>query len=282
MRAYLRIKNRNIPLGPINFIGRDVERCAITLEGPTISRVHALIVCSDSGYRLLDCKSRNGVQVNGARVESWDLRHMDLIELAPYQVEFIRSPAPILESDPQAAEELTLLEDISSILEAPFPSPGNLDLLLQRISTGLGSHRTSMTRVDSGRRLTVTASRSTTGLALEPGDSLLFEGIDALTAGSTLLLDKNVDTTVVPTSERGDSSESSISRDADGGISGRVLVVPLEKSIETTCALMLEFEADSTSPDLRMIRMIQLVVDRIGWAWGPEMETAVDPGQESP
>src|SRR5262245_21714639 len=54
-------------------LGRDPDS-ALKLSDPRISRLHATIACSGDGKMLLrDCNSRNGVYVNGQRVEQHSL-----------------------------------------------------------------------------------------------------------------------------------------------------------------------------------------------------------------
>ncbi|MCC6143101.1 MAG: FHA domain-containing protein [Candidatus Hydrogenedentes bacterium] len=51
-------------------IGREGEQCNIVVAGKTISRVHCEIVRTVSGFTLRDCKSTNGVFVNGKRISA--------------------------------------------------------------------------------------------------------------------------------------------------------------------------------------------------------------------
>lgn len=73
---------RNEPRTDIT-IGRDPS-CTITIQGPTISRCHAVIRQREGRYRLID-NSQNGVYVNGNKVSrSIDLHRDDEIKLGTY------------------------------------------------------------------------------------------------------------------------------------------------------------------------------------------------------
>ncbi len=52
----------------VTFIGRSPD-CQVTIEDPLVSRQHARVVIDDSGARIEDLKSRNGVRVNGQPVK---------------------------------------------------------------------------------------------------------------------------------------------------------------------------------------------------------------------
>jgi len=73
---------RNEPRTDIT-IGRDPS-CTITIQGPTISRCHAVIRQREGRFRLID-NSQNGVYVNGNKVSrSIDLHREDEIKLGTY------------------------------------------------------------------------------------------------------------------------------------------------------------------------------------------------------
>jgi len=62
-------------------IGRS-SSCGITIDDPSISREHAEIVVDDQGARIRDLGSRNGVRVNGVRIEvEWPLHEGDKVRL---------------------------------------------------------------------------------------------------------------------------------------------------------------------------------------------------------
>jgi hypothetical protein len=62
-------------------IGRSLD-CHLTLEDPLVSRRHARIVVDESGARIEDMGSRNGVRVNGAVIrEPLALRNGDRVRI---------------------------------------------------------------------------------------------------------------------------------------------------------------------------------------------------------
>ncbi len=70
-------------------IGRS-EGHAVRLTERNVSRDHAQITRSQTGYRLEDLSSYNGIYVNGVRlVGRQDLAHGDLIQLGDYRVQVI-------------------------------------------------------------------------------------------------------------------------------------------------------------------------------------------------
>ena len=72
-------------------IGRS-EAADISLDDPTVSRRHALIVAEPGkGLRVLDDRSLNGVLVNGEPVELKTLRHGDEIAIGRYRLFLLRS-----------------------------------------------------------------------------------------------------------------------------------------------------------------------------------------------
>ncbi len=71
----------------------------IRLQGTHVSRTHCRLVPSDSGWRVEDANSANGVRVNGRRVDTHDLRHGDRIRIGDFELKYFgpsevrRSPA---------------------------------------------------------------------------------------------------------------------------------------------------------------------------------------------
>ena len=82
MRYRLRfvLQELDLPQGG-TIIGRSLD-CHLTLEDPLVSRRHARIVVDDSGARIEDMGSRNGVRVNGAVIrEPIALRNGDRVRI---------------------------------------------------------------------------------------------------------------------------------------------------------------------------------------------------------
>ncbi len=69
-------------------IGRSLS-AHVRFDDPTVSRRHALIYRDDSGARVLDDRSLNGVFRNGERVELAELEDGDEIAVGRYRLFFI-------------------------------------------------------------------------------------------------------------------------------------------------------------------------------------------------
>src|SRR6266545_3130553 len=65
---------------PETVIGRALE-ANVYIDSPSVSRSHARVLLSDSGYTIEDLGSGNGVYVNGERRESVALHAGDTIQL---------------------------------------------------------------------------------------------------------------------------------------------------------------------------------------------------------
>lgn len=68
-------------------VGRATSN-TIQIESPGTSREHCRIEKTETGYRVLDCGSRNGTKVNGNKVESHDLRPGDMITVGKHTLTF--------------------------------------------------------------------------------------------------------------------------------------------------------------------------------------------------
>ena len=75
------------PLEPLTFIGRTPEN-QIRLNKPAVSRRHAQIAQSDSGYVLRDLNSENGTYVNGERVKEKPLANGDRVQIGTVRFVF--------------------------------------------------------------------------------------------------------------------------------------------------------------------------------------------------
>ena len=69
-------------------IGRSLS-AHIRFDDPTVSRRHALVYCDDSGARILDDRSLNGVFRNGSRVELEELQDRDEIHIGRFRLFFV-------------------------------------------------------------------------------------------------------------------------------------------------------------------------------------------------
>lgn len=75
------------PLEPLTFIGRTPEN-QIRLNKPAVSRRHAQIAQSESGYILRDLNSENGSYVNGERVKERSLADGDRVQIGTVRFVF--------------------------------------------------------------------------------------------------------------------------------------------------------------------------------------------------
>ena len=91
-------------------VGRSVA-AELRFEDTTVSRRHAVLARDhDGGVRLLDDRSLNGVQVNGARVESHRLGDGDEIRIGRHSLWFIDADA-----------DAPATADLEPALSAPSP-----------------------------------------------------------------------------------------------------------------------------------------------------------------
>jgi predicted RNA-binding Zn-ribbon protein involved in translation (DUF1610 family) len=69
-------------------IGRSLS-AHVRFDDPTVSRRHALVYRDDSGARILDDRSLNGVFRNGERVELAELEDGDEVAIGRYRLYFV-------------------------------------------------------------------------------------------------------------------------------------------------------------------------------------------------
>ena len=70
-------------------IGRS-PAAGLTLDDATVSRRHAVLLRDDTGVRVLDDRSLNGVWVNDERVTAAVLRDGDVIELGRVRLHYLK------------------------------------------------------------------------------------------------------------------------------------------------------------------------------------------------
>ncbi|QDT00777.1 sigma 54-interacting transcriptional regulator [Adhaeretor mobilis] len=100
MYAYLTLltgkrSGTNFSLDPTRetLIGRGSD-CHVTLLDPKCSRVHAIIHLSDSGWEIVDQKSRNGIAVNGQKVHEATLADTHHLHVGSNEFSFHLSDDP--------------------------------------------------------------------------------------------------------------------------------------------------------------------------------------------
>ena len=88
---------------PLAGIGRDTGN-HVQLTMPEISKRHAIVEYGSDGLRIRDLNSRNGLFVNGAKVQEAKLKDGDRLALGPYTLVFEIEKAqhtykPVMEID---------------------------------------------------------------------------------------------------------------------------------------------------------------------------------------
>lgn len=63
----------------------------IQLDGRRVSRLHARVIKTPYGHRIVDQNSMNGIVRNGVRVASWDLTFGDEVEIGGYRLTYVIS-----------------------------------------------------------------------------------------------------------------------------------------------------------------------------------------------
>jgi nucleotide-binding universal stress UspA family protein len=121
MRFRLRYLQHDLELSEGQFaVGRNAS-CQLSLDDPLVSRRHAILYVSRDGVLVEDLGSRNGVLVNGQRIEGRvELRAGDKILIG--------------------AQELTLLharDDGPQIAGAPMPPPAAAKLTLPKMAAAV-------------------------------------------------------------------------------------------------------------------------------------------------
>lgn len=88
-RYRLRFHLREVDLQrPVTWIGRS-EECEVYFEDSLVSRRHARIVLRGAGVTIEDLESRNGVWVNGRRIEGSErLVHGDRVRVGAQDIVF--------------------------------------------------------------------------------------------------------------------------------------------------------------------------------------------------
>ena len=88
-RLVLIFNDQRIPVDKDPFvIGRRVSDCDLAIRDGNISRRHAAIVRHSGTYYIKDLGSTNGVQFQGARVNSRHLDEGDVFVICDYELRF--------------------------------------------------------------------------------------------------------------------------------------------------------------------------------------------------
>lgn len=116
MRYRLRYQRHDLELVPGEFlIGRSVE-CQLSLDDPLVSRRHAVLLVTEGSVKVRDLGSRNGVLVNGERVQGErQLVHGDIITIGAQELTIARGEAS---SERQPREPYTRSQTLTWIPES--------------------------------------------------------------------------------------------------------------------------------------------------------------------
>jgi len=127
---------KSFPLNKDQIIIGRQPGCDVSLNNAAVSREHAKIVKTSSGWAIEDLRSLNGVWINGKRVESRPelLRHKDVVSIGKEKLEFLDDSADgSVQTSSSQLEQLHWREgekDLESIVSQIFvnPSSSSVDL----------------------------------------------------------------------------------------------------------------------------------------------------------
>jgi len=129
-------------------MGRAEENVVGLFGDPSVLPRHAEITKSGDRYILKSLSPQQGVFVNGARIESAELRDGDLIKIGNYELGFHVRKAPLVAAWPAPAVFQSATAASSG---APTMSAGNVPCLLDAGGNSFPVHASAMTRL--GRAL---------------------------------------------------------------------------------------------------------------------------------
>ncbi|HEX5656383.1 MAG TPA: FHA domain-containing protein [Polyangiales bacterium] len=105
-------------LGPVITLGRSSD-CQITIDDPLVSRVHAELMVSDTGVKVRDLGSRNGVRINDVLIHGEaSLADKDRLRLGSQDLVFLA-----VSEVPGRASAATGALAYCAECDRPFPAP---------------------------------------------------------------------------------------------------------------------------------------------------------------
>ena len=133
MRFRLRYLQHDLELSEGQFaVGRNAS-CQLSLDDPLVSRRHAILYVSRDGVLVEDLGSRNGLLVNGQRIEGRvELRPGDKVLIGAQELTLLHArdeAAPGISAGPilPIASKLTLPKMAAAVRHAEVPSSGSID-----------------------------------------------------------------------------------------------------------------------------------------------------------
>lgn len=101
---WLRWADQSIAIDAVIVVGR-AEDCAIIIDDPLVSRRHASVVLSESELWVSDLGSRNGVYVNGTRIdERQRLTEGDVVRVGTQEMHVVGDEPPLRDAGSEAPE----------------------------------------------------------------------------------------------------------------------------------------------------------------------------------
>jgi len=112
------LRGRTFEIDDGSTVGRAAS-CAVRIDGRHISRIHARFVRRSAGFAIQDAGSRNGIFVNGQRVDDKELSRDDEIEIGEHLLVF----EPTAERDPGSRSRPGGATLVTETLDDPFGEP---------------------------------------------------------------------------------------------------------------------------------------------------------------
>lgn len=107
--------NRNVTPNPAGMILGRSAQCEIELPGEQVSRRHARLYCDpNEQWRIEDLGSRNGLWLNGEKIDAGTLTAGDRLVIGPYSLRLAVKATKVAPSPPSDETGTTLVDDGSA------------------------------------------------------------------------------------------------------------------------------------------------------------------------
>jgi hypothetical protein len=188
MRFRLRYRQRDLDMSEGSLtVGRS-SSCQLFLDDPLVSRRHAIFQVAGNGVTVEDLQSRNGVLVNGVRINNrMALQPGDHILIGSAELALVVTPSEVSKALDEVAGRRTL-----SRLSAPASGPGG-PVVVQPIPAPSGTPEADASTVRRANAFNLLSAVAEKALALGRADEAerllsgpLTELIDASRAGQRL------------------------------------------------------------------------------------------------
>ena len=133
-------------------VGRDAN-CAIRLEHPSVSRLHARIYGVPGGVSIEDLKSTHGTFTNGRRVETANLDGKQAVEIGPFSITAELADVPKAAAQPELPgtdprSKLSVLVSMVESFDLRASRTACLGQLLDALLSAVGAERGFLYRFD--------------------------------------------------------------------------------------------------------------------------------------